>query len=98
MKILGNRIYLSLPQFEDSKIDLSPEFKKTQKEEISSKLEKLTVFAIGDVNSSRSESYKEIKIGDEVFVDPNELKRGIFLRVEGKDKISVSLSSVMHIW
>ncbi len=98
MKILGNRIYLSLPQFEENKVELSPEFKKAQKEEISSKLEKLTVFAIGDVNSSMSESYKEIKVGDEVFVDPNELKRGIYLKIEGKDKISVSLSSVMHVW
>lgn len=91
MKILGNRVYLDLPEIPEHKVSISPELKKQLQEEKMKEFDRLKVYAV-------SEGIDNIKPGNEVFVDPNGLKRGVLLRIGEKEKISVSSYDIMHIW
>ncbi len=100
MKILGNRVYLNLPDIQESKFSISPELKKELKEKEIEKFDRLTVYAVGKgaIGSSALTEEISIKEGDEVYVDPMGMKRGVILKIDGKDKVSVSLFDIMHIW
>jgi len=87
----GNRVYLTLPDMQEYKVELSPEFKKELQAEIVSKLDRLTVYAVGN-------TVKNVKVGDEVFVDPLELKRATVVNVEGKERIIVPSYGISHVW
>ncbi len=95
MRIQGNRVYLILPELPESKIKLSREAEESIKEEMRTKFDKLTVYGIGEgihgvtVNA---------KVGDEVFADPNALRRGTVLKIEGKELICINSLDIMHIW
>jgi hypothetical protein len=96
MKILGNRVYLLLPELPEFKTQLSPEFKKQQKEEVAKQLDKLTVYAV----SENAKKDTGIEPGNEVLLDPNVLaqKRCSFFKLEDKEIISVSAFDILHIW
>lgn len=91
MKVLGNRVYLDMPLLPESKIELSPDLKKEVLQETATKFQKLTVFQIG-------EAVTNVKVGDEVYVDPNALRRSPLIEVEGKEKLVVASFDIMHIW
>jgi len=93
MKVHGNRIYLTMPELPESKIELSPITKKQLEEEMVGKFDRLTVYAVGEGVSNPT-----VSPGDEVFVDPSGIRRGVILKVDGKDRISVSYFDVMHSW
>ena len=95
MKLLGNRVYLNLPEIQESKFSISDELKKELREKELSKFDRLTVFAISESEESKKCA---INVGDEVYVDPMGLKRGIILKIEGEDKVSVSIFDIMHVW
>lgn len=89
MKLLGQRVYLELPKMKEYKVSITPELKKQMEDEYLQKLDKLKVF---------STAVAEVNVGDEVFVDPNGLRRGVKIQLEDKELISVSAFDIMHIW
>lgn len=92
MKVLGNRVYLDMPEVKESKLSISPELKRDLKEEEVKKFDKLKVFAVGDTVTS-------IKPGDEVFLDPLSTRAGIVtVSIEGKEKLITSIFHISHIW
>lgn len=99
MKILGNRVYLSLPDMPDnSGVKLLPETEAKMKEEMREKFDRLTIFAVGEINLPSNLEPSPLKVGDEVLVDPNAVRRGVIFKVEGKEKMCVDIRDVMHIW
>lgn len=101
MKIHGNRIYLILPPMPDTKIELDPKTKRELESEMMGKYDRLVVYDVGVGNGAESgivNSTNEIKPGDEVFADPNALRRGVMLTIDGKNLISISKSDIMHTW
>jgi|SRR6478609_5297243 len=99
MKILGDRVYLDLPELPESKIELSPETKRELRDEMSAKFDRLKVFAVGQLNTSYvGTTTPEVNIGDEVFVDPQAIRRGTVLKIDDKEKICVNYRDIMHIW
>lgn len=95
MKILGNRVYLTLPELPDTKVKLLPDAEERYKEEMRSKFDKLKVYAIGEGIPGITIS---VKVGDEVMVDPVALRRGTVLKVDEKEVICVSSHDIMHIF
>ena len=95
MKLLGNRVYLNLPDMKETKVSISDELKQELREEQLSKFDKLEVFAFSECEEVKKSS---LKIGDKVYVEPMGLKRGTVIKIDGKDKVSVSIFDVMHIW
>lgn len=105
MKVTSSRVYLDMPQLPETKIELSPEMKKELREELTTKFDRLKVFAIGRKPvSAESGSYigatteYDIKVGDEVFVDPGEARRAVICNIEGKDKMIVPFHAILHVW
>jgi len=102
MKILGDRVYLDLPELPESKIELSPETKRELRDDMSAKFDRLKVFAIGELNHSVATSLLErspiINVGDEVFVDPQAIRRAVVLKIDDKEKICVNFRDIMHLW
>jgi len=95
MKILGNRVYILLPSLPESKIKLTREAEEQMKEEMRAKFDKLTVYAVGEGIQGITIS---VKPGDEVFVDPNAMRRGTVLKVDGKEVICVNSMDIMHVF
>jgi len=95
MRIQGNRVYLILPQLPESKIKLSREAEEGIKEEMRSKFDKLTVYAVGEGIHGITVNAKP---GDEVFADPNALRRGTVLKIDDKELICINSLDIMHIW
>jgi co-chaperonin GroES (HSP10) len=101
MKVLGNRVYLLLPQLPETKIELSPATKKQLEEEMVGKYDKLEVLAIGEgVNNSAVAGATNplVKVGDTVMVDPMGLKRGVVFELEDKKVIAVAYYDILHVW
>lgn len=95
MKIHGNRVYLLMPDLPDSQVKLLPETQEKLKEEMRSKFDRLIVYAVGE---GIPRVTINVKAGDEVFVDPNAVRRGIFFKIDDKEVLSVSHMDIMHTW
>lgn len=91
MKVHGQRVYLNTPVIPDTKLDLGFELKQELKQEAVAQFDRLTVFAVG-------EGVTNVKPGDVVFVEPNELKRAVFIKVGNEEKMVVSSFGIMHTW
>lgn len=91
IKIHGNRVYLDLPELPDNKVTISPELKKQLQEERMKQMDKLKVYSVGA-------TVEDFKTGDEVFVDPSALQRGIFIKIGENTKIIVSKFDIAHTW
>jgi hypothetical protein len=99
MKVTSSRVYLDMPQLPETKIELSPEMKKELREELTTKFDRLKVFAVGRKPSSETAFYMDdIRVGDEVFVDPGEARRAVICNIEGKDKMIVPFHAILHVW
>jgi len=91
-KLLGNRVYLSLPKKEESKLIVDENTKDALKKELLKKMSKLQVYAVGDL-------VKDVVEGDYVLVDPNVLSKGLLIPlVEDKQVLLVSYFDIVHIW
>ena len=99
MKILGNRVYLEKPELPETKTYISEELKKQMEADLVEKYDRLKVFALGKgVLPTGEVSEPEVKVGDEVLVDPNGLRRGVVIQIDGKSIVSVSYFDIMHVW
>ena len=90
-KLNGVRVLLSLPPRDTKGIELSPELKEELDREYAAQLDKLEVYAVGDV-------VEGIKIGDVVYVPTEELKRGTFVTINGESKLIVNSMAIALVW
>ncbi len=90
-KLLGNRILLDLPKKEEGKLIVDENTKEALEKEMMQKLNKLTVFAVGDLIT-------DIKVGDEILVDPAALSKSPVIPINGENKLLVSPFDVILVW
>jgi len=91
-KLRGNRIYISLPKKEESKLIVDENTKDALNKELLTKMSKLTVYAVGDIVT-------DILPGDVVLVDPSKLAQGTIIPLSDKrDVLMVSPFDIIHIW
>lgn len=87
-KLLGNRVYLSMPTIAESAIILSEEVKKSIISSEQDKFQKLKVYAKGDLVTTVEE-------GDEVLVHPGVLANALVVPLT--KEISVILINSLDI-
>ena len=93
-KLRGNRVYLLIPKIDEGIIVLPEEVKKVLMEKEVEKLDKMEVYAVGELVLP-----EDIKEGDIVLVDRVEIARASVIKLT--DKLSVlciSSVGVMHVW
>jgi hypothetical protein len=93
MKLLGNRIYLKMPeQQEENKLIVDENTKEALQREMLKKFSKLTVHSVGDIVTN-------IKPGDVVLVDPSKVSQGHLIDLSDDEQvILVSPFDVIMIW
>lgn len=93
MKLLGNRVYLQMPeQNEESKLIVDENTKEALQREMLKKFSKLTVHTVGDTVST-------MKAGDVVLVDPGVLSKAPLIDLsEDEQVLLVSPFDVIMIW
>lgn len=90
-QLRGNRLLLDLPKKEEGKLIVDENTKEALKKEMMQKLNKLTVYAVGDLIT-------DIKVGDEILVDPSALQKSPVIPIAGENKLLVSPFDVILIW
>ena len=90
-KLLGNRILLNLPKKDEGKLIVDENTKEALEKEMLQKLKKLTVHAVGDLVSN-------IKIGDEILVDPAALGKAPVIPIGEENKLLVTPFDVILVW
>jgi hypothetical protein len=87
----GNRLLLDLPKKEEGKLIVDENTKEALEKEMMQKLNKLTVYAVGDLVT-------DIKAGDEILVDPAALSKAPVLPIGGENKLLISPFDVILVW
>jgi hypothetical protein len=91
-KLKGNRIYVTIPKKEDSKLHVDENTKEALNRELLAKMSRLTVYAVGD-------SISDIEEGDVILVDPSKLSTALLIPLtESKNVMLISYFDVIHIW
>ena len=92
--LLGNRVYINLPQKEESNLIVDENTKDALNKELLNKMSKLTVHAVG---TGIEESV--LKEGDQVLVDPNKISTGLLIPISDTKKVLlVTIFDIIHIW
>jgi hypothetical protein len=90
-KLLGNRILLDLPKKDEGKLIVDDNTKEALEKEMLQKLKRLTVHAAGDLVSN-------IKVGDEILVDPAALSKAPVIPIGEENKLLVTPFDVILVW
>jgi hypothetical protein len=90
-QLRGNRLLLDLPKKEEGKLIVDDNTKEALEKEMMQKLNKLIVYAVGDLIT-------DIKVGDEILVDPAALQKSPVIPIGGENKLLVSPFDVILIW
>jgi hypothetical protein len=90
-QLRGNRLLLDLPKKEEGKLIVDDNTKEALEKEMMQKLNKLTVYAVGDLIT-------DIKVGDEILVDPAALQKSPVIPIGEENKLLVSPFDVILIW
>jgi hypothetical protein len=90
-KLLGNRILLNLPKKDEGKLIVDDNTKEALEKEMLQKLKRLTVHAVGDLVSN-------IKVGDEILVDPAALSKAPVIPIGEENKLLVTPFDVILVW
>jgi hypothetical protein len=98
MELLGNRVYMILPEMKESTLTVPEETKKKLQLEFLEKLDRLTVAYKGEGMGEAKLQLDKIKIGDEVFVNPEAARRATYFDINGKKHLCVSVLDIQHIW
>jgi hypothetical protein len=91
-QLLGNRVYLEIPEVEESTVILDEESQRAKDAKQMKALDRLKVYAVGI-------SIEHIKEGDEVMLDPSLDTK--FVRIPISDTKTVALVPVFniaHVW
>ena len=90
-QLRGNRLLLDLPKKEEGKLIVDDNTKEALEKEMMQKLNKLTVYAVGDLIT-------DIKVGDEILVDPAALQKSPVIPIGEENKLLVSPFDVILVW
>ncbi len=90
-QLRGNRLLLDLPKKEEGKLIVDENTKEALEKEMMQKLNKLTVYAVGDL-------VQDIKPGDEILVDPSSLSKSPVIPIGEENKLLVSPFDVILVW
>jgi hypothetical protein len=90
-QLRGNRLLLNLPKKEEGKLIVDENTKEALEKEMMQKLNKLTVYAVGDLVT-------DIKPGDEILVDPASLQKSPVIPIGEENKLLVSPFDVILVW
>ncbi len=90
-QLWGNKIYLIMPEKEESKVILAPELNKDLEKEFIAKFDKLEIYAVGDVVT-------KFKEGEKVLVDPTSLRRSPVIEVNKMKLLLISDHDIVHTW
>jgi len=90
-QLRGNRLLLNLPKKEEGKLIVDENTKEALEKEMMQKLNKLTVYAVGDL-------VQDIKPGDEILVDPASLSKCPVIPIGDENKLLVSPFDVILVW
>ena len=91
-KLLGNRVYISMPTIAESAIILSEEVKKSIISSEQDKFQKLKVYAKGDLVTTVEE-------GDEVLVHPGVLANALVVPLTKEiSVILVNSLDIIQVW
>jgi hypothetical protein len=90
-QLRGNRLLLDLPKKDEGKLIVDDNTKEALEREMMQKLNKLTVYAVGDLIT-------DIKVGDEILVDPAALHKAPVIPIAGENKLLVSPFDVILVW
>ena len=90
-KLRGNRLLLDLPKKDEGKLIVDENTKEALEREMMQKLNKLTVHAVGDLIT-------DIKVGDEILVDPASLGKAPVIPIGEENKLLVSPFDVILVW
>ena len=90
-KLLGNRILLNLPKKDEGKLIVDDNTKEALEKGMLQKLKRLTVHAVGDLVSN-------IKVGDEILVDPAALSKAPVIPIGEENKLLVTPFDVILVW
>ncbi len=92
MKLLGNRVYLEIPDKEESKLYVDENTKEALQKEMYKKLAKLKVHTIGSASMS-------VKVGDYVLIDPSALQKAPLIPLsENENVLLISPFDIIMIW
>lgn len=98
MKILGNRVYLVLPEMKEYKVTVPDETKKKLQEELLQKTEQLEIYDMGPGMGEGKALMETIRRKDKVYVDPNKLRLCPIFNIEGINVVVVSVFDISHVW
>jgi hypothetical protein len=87
----GNRLLLDLPKKEEGKLIVDENTKEALEKEMMQKLNKLTVYSVGDLVT-------DIKVGDQILVDPSALQKAPVIPIGEDNKLLVSPFDVILVW
>jgi hypothetical protein len=90
-QLRGNRLLLDLPKKDEGKLIVDENTKEALEREMMQKLNKLTVHAVGDLIT-------DIKVGDEILVDPGALGKAPVIPIGEDNKLLVSPFDVILVW
>ena len=90
-QLRGNRLLLDLPKKDEGKLIVDENTKEALEREMMQKLNKLTVHAVGDLIT-------DIKVGDEILVDPASLGKAPVIPIGEENKLLVSPFDVILVW
>ena len=90
-QLRGNRLLLDLPKKEEGKLIVDENTKEALEKEMMQKLNKLTVYSVGDLVT-------DIKPGDKILVDPAALSKAPVVVIGEENKLLVSPFDVILVW
>ena len=91
-KLLGNRVYVEVPERKKSKLEVDANTKEALQREMLKKMSRLKVYDVGDLETT----FKE---GDEVLVDPGKLKDALLIPLtDDQEVLLLSPFDIIHVW
>jgi hypothetical protein len=91
-QLLGNRVYLEIPEEPVSSIILDEQTLALREKERVDKLGRLKVYAVGAAIEGLSE-------GDEIMIDPTSITKVLKIPLSpDKDVLLISYFDIAHIW
>jgi len=91
-KLLGNRVYVEVPERKKSKLEVDANTKEALQREMLKKMSRLKVYDVGDLVTT----FKE---GDEVLVDSGKLKDALLIPLtDDQEVLLLSPFDIIHVW
>ena len=91
-QLLGNRVYVEVPEQKKSKLEVDANTKEALQREMLKKMSRLKCYDVGDLVTT-------FKAGDEILVDPGKLKDAHLIPLsDAQQVLLISPFDVIHVW